>query len=57
MLSARRSKKKKNEKNEDEEMIEKEPRGSFAWKLFLPSQIRTLASTENIEDLEVTSAV
>lgn len=54
MLSARRSKVKKKEKTDDEETIEKEPKGSFAWKVFLPSQIKTLVSSENPEDLEVT---
>lgn len=52
MTSARRSRQKKKEKTEDEEMLEKEPKGSFAWKIFLPSQIRTLITCETPEDLE-----
>ncbi|XP_039265377.1 ciliary-associated calcium-binding coiled-coil protein 1-like isoform X2 [Styela clava] len=52
MTSARRSRSKKKEKTEDEEMLEKEPKGSFAWKLFLPSQIKTLITCDSPEDLE-----
>nr|XP_002126324.1 ciliary-associated calcium-binding coiled-coil protein 1-like [Ciona intestinalis] len=36
----------------DEEAIDKEPSGSFAWKFLLPSQIRSLSQCPTPEELE-----
>jgi len=37
---------------QDQEALEKEPHGSFAWKVLAPSQIRQLQQCETPEDLQ-----
>uniref|UniRef100_H2ZG11 Uncharacterized protein n=1 Tax=Ciona savignyi TaxID=51511 RepID=H2ZG11_CIOSA len=51
-ISAARKRGKKKEADPDEEAIDKEPSGSFAWKILVPSQVRILSQCPTPEDLE-----
>lgn len=55
-MTSKREKKEKNTADPDDEIINKEPSGSFAWKVLPPSQIKLLLQCKTPKDVEVKMA-